>query len=374
MKITDISCYPISYQLPNPIANGAETLSKRSTTLVKVTTDSGIVGWGESYGPPKGVVGIIEGYLKAKYVGEDPFRADYLWFSTMTHKGLSPGAVAGIDIAIWDIKAKALNVPLHELLGGLSNKIITPYATGFFFAEDTPDSMEQFEKEAQRVLSHGFKAVKIKIGLGFQRDLRRLNRMREIVGPDIDIMVDANQAYDFFTCLKLLPELERLNVRWLEEPLSWFSFDAYKKLRKKTSVAIAGGESEYSYPGLINAVLSRAVDVIQPDILSCGGLTIARRIALLAEAQDIALQPHIFGGVLSLAVAVQLMASVTANQQWVTFPRPIMIEWDTTENPFSRDILAEPLKLSADGLHTVSTKPGIGVEINEAAISHYLIK
>lgn len=374
MKIVDIASFPITYALPHPFANSAETHQRRSTTLVKVTTDTGLVGWGEAYGPAKGVVGTIDGYLKDKYVGQDPFRAEYLWFKTMSHKGISPGALAGIDIALWDIKAKALGVPLYDLLGGLCNPVITPYATGFFFAEASPDSMEQFEKESQKVLSQGFKAVKVKIGFGLQRDLKRLNRMREIVGPDIEIMVDANQAYDFFSCLKLIPELERLQVRWLEEPMPWISFDAYRRLREKTSIAIAAGEAEYSYPGFVNAIHSRAVDVIQPDILACGGITVARRIALLAESQGIDFQPHIFGGVISLAIAIQVMASLPANQQWMTFPRSLMIEWDSTENPFSKELVVEPLKLSSDGLHMVSTKPGIGVEVNETAIGRYLIK
>lgn len=374
MKIEKIECFPVLYELPRPFSNSAETHTKRSTTLVKITTDTNIVGWGEAYGPAKGVVGIIDGYLKEKFLGQNPLNVEYLWFKTMSHKGISPGALAGIDIALWDIKAKFLNIPLYELLGGLSSPKLFPYATGFFFGEKNPDSLEVFEKEIETILSQGFKAVKVKIGFGLSRDLKRLNRLRELIGPDIDIMVDANQAYDFRTCLSLIPELEDLKIRWLEEPMAWHSFDSYKKLREKTIIPIAGGEAEYSYSGFVNAISKECVDIIQPDILACGGLTIARRIVLIAEAFGVEFQPHIFGGVLSLALAIQLVASLSANQQWMTFPRPIMIEWDSTENPFSKELLKTPLQLEKDGIHLVSNKPGIGIDINEDAIEKYIIK
>ncbi|MBE0556079.1 MAG: mandelate racemase/muconate lactonizing enzyme family protein, partial [Proteobacteria bacterium] len=207
MKIKDVESFPVSYQLERPFANSAERHQRRSTTLVKITTDEGIAGWGEAYGPPLGVSRFIQTYLKPRLVGEDPLRLEYLWFKLQTHKGIPKGAMGGIDLALWDLKARAMNVPVYELLGGRNSAVITPYATGFFFSEDEPDSTRYLEAEVEEALSKKFRALKMKIGFGKDRDIKRMRRVRELVSDGIDIMADANQAYDFMTCIELIPFL-----------------------------------------------------------------------------------------------------------------------------------------------------------------------
>ena len=372
MKIQNVESFPVSYQLDRPFANAAERHQRRSTTLVKITSDEGLAGWGEAYGPPQGISRFIQTYLKPRLVGEDPLRQEYLWFKLQTHKGIPKGAMGGIDLALWDLKARALNVPVYELLGGRNTALITPYATGFFFCEDDPDATTFLEAEVEAVLAKKFRALKMKIGFGKDRDIKRMKRVRELVSDRIDIMVDANQAYDFMTCLELLPCLTDLKVRWLEEPMPWQSFEGYKELRKKTGIAIAGGEAEFDYQGFIEVIRQRVVDVVQPDLAASGGLTHARRIAVLAEAFQVDFQPHVFGTVLALPAAVQLLASLTNNQPWMLFPRPVLLEWDTTPNPMTLDLVKNPLQL-IDGLVPVPEGVGIGVEVNEEAIKHYLL-
>jgi len=250
--------------------------------------------------------------------------------------------------------------------------VITPYATGFFFSEDEPDSTKYLEAEVEEALSKKFRALKMKIGFGKDRDIRRMRRVRELVSDGIDIMADANQAYDFMTCIELIPFLTDMKVRWLEEPMPWQSFEGYKELRKKAGFAIAGGEAEYDYQGFIEVIREHIVDVIQPDLAASGGLTLSRRVAILAEAFQVDFQPHVFGTVLALPAAVQLMASVTNNQPWMLFPRPVFLEWDTTTNPMTTDLVKNPLTLK-DGLLQVPDGIGIGVEVNEEAIKHYLL-
>ncbi|MEI7670967.1 MAG: mandelate racemase/muconate lactonizing enzyme family protein [Deltaproteobacteria bacterium] len=373
MKIQDVESFPVSYQLDRPFANSAERHQRRSTTLVKITSDEGIVGWGEAYGPPAGVSRLIQTYLKPRLIGQDPFRMEYLWFKIQMHKGIPRGAMGGIDLALWDLKARALNVPVYELLGGLNTEVITPYATGFFFSEDDPDSTKYLEAEAAVVLSNKFRALKMKIGFGKDRDIRRMKRVRELVSDKVDMMVDANQAYDLMTCLELVPCLTDLKVRWLEEPMPWHSFEGYKELRKKVPFAIAGGEAENDYRGFVEAIREHVVDVIQPDLAASGGLTNARRVAIVADAFQVDFQPHVFGTVLALPAVVQLIASITNNQPWMLFPRPVFLEWDTTTNPMATDLLKNPLQLT-DGVLPVPKGVGIGVEVNEEAIKHYLIE
>lgn len=372
MKIRDVLSFPVSYRLERPFANSSERHQRRSTTLVKIISDEGLAGWGEAYGPPLGVSRFIETYLKPRLIGEDPFRLEYLWFKLQTHKGIPKGAMGGIDLALWDLKARAMNVPVYELLGGRNCELITPYATGFFFCEDVPDSTKYLEAEVEEVLSKKFQALKMKIGFGKNRDIMRMTRVRELAGDKMDIMVDANQAYDFMTCLELIPCLRDLKIRWLEEPMPWHSFEGYKELRKKVPFAIAGGEAEYDYQGFLEVIREHIVDVIQPDLAASGGFTNSRRVAILAEAFQVDFQPHVFGTILALPAAVQLMASITNNQPWMLFPRPVLLEWDTTPNPMTTDLVKAPLKLSSGVLH-VPKEIGIGVEVNEEAIKNYLI-
>lgn len=271
MKIEDVISYPVSCRLERPFSNSSEVHQRRSTTLVKITTDENVNGWGEAYGPPLGVSRFIQSYLKPRLIGQDPFRLEYHWFKMQTHKGVPRGPIGGMDLALWDLKARALNVPLYELLGGKNSAVITPYATGFFLNEDDPDSTKYLEAEVEDVLDLNFRALKMKIGFGKDRDIRRMKRVRERAGYEIDLMVDANQAYDFMTCLDLIPSLTDLKIRWLEEPLPWHSFEGYKELRKKAGFAIAGGEAEFYYQGFVEAIREHVVDVIQPDLSASGG-------------------------------------------------------------------------------------------------------
>ena len=372
MKISGIECFPISFKTDRPFANSAESHQKRATTLVKVTTDEGVIGWGEAYGPPQGISRVIETYLKPKLIGMDPFNWEFHWNKIQTHKGVPRGAMGGVDIALWDLKARALQVPVYELLGSRCIEEITPYATGFFFCEDDPDSTEYLEKEAEEVLKKGFRALKMKIGFGKERDIKRIRKIRELIGDSMELMVDANQAYDLLTCLELTPYLTELNVKWFEEPMPWSNFAGYKVLQSKAPFAIAGGEAEVTYQGFIEAIKNNIVDVIQPDLPAAGGITISRKIAVLAEAFQIEFQPHVFGTVIALPAAIQLTASLTNNQGWVLFPRPVMLEWDTTPNDMARDILKEPLSLE-NGVFKITDKIGLGVDVNEEAIKHYLI-
>ena len=372
MKITGVKAYPIGFEFEYPFISSVQKHQKRTTTLVKIVADNGIVGWGEAYGPPVGISKIIEEYLQERLLGQDPFRLEFWWNQVQTQKGIPRGAIGGVDIALWDMKAKSLKMPLYELLGGKFIDEITPYATGFFLSEDNPDSTEYLEKEAESVLEKGFKAIKMKIGFGIDRDIKRMEKMREIIGNNIKLMVDANQGYNYMSCMQLKPIFEDLDIFWLEEPMPWSSFSGYKELKQKTDFAIAAGESEISYQGFIEAIKNQIIDVIQPDLSAAGGITILRKIAVLAEAFNIEFQPHAFGTILSLPASIQLMASLSNNQSWAFFPKQVFMEWDTKPNNMARDILNRPLDI-VDGVYKISDHIGIGVDVNEEAIKYYEI-
>jgi len=373
MRITDVKAYPVSYTPDRAFANALDWNNKRAVTLVKITTDEGLAGWGECYGPPAGIARIVETHFRDKLVGCDPMQVEYHWQHVQAKKGIPAGAVGGIDIALWDLKAKALGVPLYQILGGKFLDEFAPYASGFPFKEDGPDSVEQLDKDIEKVLAGGFKALKMKVGFGKERDVARVTRVKKAFGDAVELMVDANQGYDLMTCLEMAPFLEECKVKWLEEPLPWQSFAGYKELKSKIRIPIAAGESEVTMQGYTEAITGRLVDVIQADVPACGGITAAKRIAALAFAFHVGFQPHVFGTILGLPAALHLMASLPNYQSWCLFPRPVPFEWDINPNNLAETILKQPIAIS-NGVIKVPEGPGLGVEVDEAAIARFLVK
>jgi D-galactarolactone cycloisomerase len=373
MKIAEIKAYPLSYTPGRAFANAIDWNKKRVVTLVKITTDDGLTGWGEGYGPPAGIARIIETHFKEKLVGSDPMRVEYHWQHIQAKKGIPAGAVGGVDTALWDLKARALGVPLYQILGGKFLDEFVPYGSGFPFKEDCPEGLEQLDKDIEKALAGGFKALKMKIGFGKQRDVARITRVKKTVGDAVELMVDANQGYDLMTCLEMAPFLEECRVKWLEEPLPWQSFSGYKELKSKIKTPIAAGEAEVTMQGYTEAITGRVVDVIQADVPACGGLTPARRIAALAFAFHLDFQPHVFGTILGLPAALHLMASLPNYQSWALFPRPVLLEWDLNPNMLADKILKQPIRI-CNGVVKVPEGPGLGVEIDEAAIAEFLVK
>lgn len=373
MKVTDIKTYQLSYTVDRRFTNSMDWISKRPVTLVKISTDEGVTGWGEAYGPSQGISRIVETYFKDKLVGADPFRVEYHWHRFQTKKGIPMGSVGGVDIALWDLKAKALGVPLYELLGGKFADSFVPYASGYGYKEDEPESLEQFCQDLDKAKAQGFKALKMKIGFGKEMDIKRVSLARERLGDSVDLMVDANQAYNIMTCLQLMPLLEECNVRWIEEPLPWHSFAGYQEIRKKSSIPIAGGEYESTMTGYIEAIRHGVVDIIQPDLPLCGGITAAKRIAALAYDFQVEFQPHVFGTVLGKVASLHLLASMPNYQSWCIFPRPMLLEWDTNPNEISEKVLVNPIKI-ADGMVKVPEGPGLGVQVDEQAMEEFLVK
>jgi len=373
VKIADIKTYHLAYTVDRRFTNSMDWISKRSVTLVKITTDEGVTGWGEAYGPPQGISRIIETYFKDKLVGADPFRIEYHWYRAQAKKGIPMGAVGGVDIALWDLKAKALGVPLYELLGGKFGDSFVPYASGYGYKEDEPESLDQLGQDLDKAKAQGFTALKMKIGFGIEMDTKRVSLARQRLGDSVALMVDANQGYNIMSCLELMPLLEECKVKWIEEPLPWHSFVGYQELRKRSSIPIAGGEYETTMNGYIEAIRNGVVDIIQPDLPLCGGITPGKRIAALALDFQVEFHPHVFGTVLGMAASLHLLASIPNYQSWCVFPRPMLLEWDTNPNEMAAKVLVNPIKIT-DGVVKVPEGPGLGVHVDEQAMEEFLVK
>jgi L-alanine-DL-glutamate epimerase-like enolase superfamily enzyme len=301
MKITDVKAMVLTYPLAKPIMDATYTLPNRNAVLVEIETSEGLTGIGEAAyfgGPPVITRMIIEKELKAYLVEEDPLDIERLW-ETMYQRSIKHGrkgaviaSMSGIDIALWDIKAQAAGMPLHKLLGGCHEKI-RAYASAGFYAEGK--GLKELAEEMASYVAEGFNAVKMKIGrLSAQEDLARIKAVREAIGDQVDLLVDGNNAYTSYQAIQLARRMEDYNIFWFEEPVPAEDLEGSAAVAAAIDMPVAAGENEFTRYGFRDLFLHRAVDIAQPDVTWCGGITEAKKIAAMASAWNISCVPHSF--------------------------------------------------------------------------------
>jgi len=378
LKILDVKTHIMEAELPKPFYWSQSVANKRGTLLVEVITDEGITGWGESFCatmPPHVPAAVVEKALKEVVVGEDPFDTSVLWEKMYNHtrmygqKGAVIEGIAGIDIALWDIKGKALNMPVYKLLGGAYRTEIQPYATGFYRVEGGKYP-EDAVKEALGYVEAGFSAMKLKIGFGVKEDTEYIYAIRKAVGPDIGLMADVNYAYDVPKARRLLYDTEGADLIWLEEPISPEDIEGYKELKNLTRTYIAAGECEFTKIAFKEWIQRRAVDILQPDLCAAGGYTECMKILAMAEAYHTQVCPHIWGSGIGLAAALQFLAVVPPSPLAIKPVEP-RIEFDQSSHPFRHDLIYGAIKMDKDGIIRLPEAAGIGVEINREVIEKY---
>ncbi|MGF1561049.1 MAG: L-rhamnonate dehydratase [Geminicoccaceae bacterium] len=268
--------------------------------VVEVETDDGIVGLGNCALAPRIAKEIIDLYLAPLAIGEDPFDYEYIWqrMYRSTHawgrKGITMVAISAIDIAIWDIMGKATGRPVFKLLGGRTKDKIPCYASKLY-----SQPLDDLAAEAQRYLDQGFKAMKMRFGYGpadgpegVTRNLELVRTVREVIGYEIDLMLECYMGWTLDYAKRILPKLAEFEPRWLEEPVIADDIRGYAELRAMGCMPISGGEHEYTLHGFQQLIDAGAVDVIQYDTNRVGGITCARKINALAEAVSIPVVPH----------------------------------------------------------------------------------
>jgi D-galactarolactone cycloisomerase len=338
------------------------------STLVKVTTDAGAVGWGEVHAPvaPEVSKSIVDVLIAPALVGADPLDTAPLWdrmYALMRPRGHALGfmleAMSGVDIALFDVAGQALGVPCYRLLGGLQQARVRTYASVLQWLEP-----RQLAEVAARRRDDGFTALKLKVGQDGATDRRKLEAARGAVGRDMDLMADANCRYTVAEAVAMARVLEEHGCVWFEEPLPPEDVSGYRELRGKVDVAIAGGECECTHYRFGELLAQRTFDVIQPDICRAGGLTACHRIGVLASAHNVRVAPHV-----SIGSAIHIVASL----HWAASERQAFIhEFPVFANPLVDDLLAEPLDWREGYLH-VSERPGLGLTVREDVIERYRV-
>jgi D-galactarolactone cycloisomerase len=358
-KITPYVCY-------SPISD---------LVFVKVETDEpGLFGWGECSLPtkPHGVAGAVRD-LEKLVVGADPERIEWIWQRMYRHaywRGgpIQTSALSGIDMALWDIKGKHFGVSISTLLGGRFRSSIRAYATGFFKL-DGVDRVEDAARQAALYRAEGFHATKVKIGFDPAEDLRVIAAVREAVGPDMGLMIDGNHGYDALEAINIGRKAAQYDIAWFEEPVAPEQLEAYQAVRQGQPIPLAAGETWHTRYGMRAPIEQRCVDIIQPDIGGCGGFTEARRIADLASLHSVRVVPHVWGTAVQIAAALQFMAAMVPDPVRLRPIEPIL-EFDRTDNPFRQAVVKTPLE-PVNGVVTIPDGPGLGIEINRDALTHF---
>lgn len=337
----------------------AVPLSGQGCAIVRVHTDEGLVGIGESMGRPgaRGIAALIEEVLAPLLVGQDPLRVEAHWSAMSRQLRFAPTAVSGVDIALWDLRGKAYGEPVHRLLGGPLRTEIECYASPVPFLP----SPEESAARALAFIDDGFRAIKLKIGRGVDVDLEHVAAVRDALGPGTPLMIDANGAYGLSDSVRLARGLLRHDVFWLEEPISLEHPAELAELRRKVELPIATGEglaSIYQYRDLLDA---GGADVLMPNVARCGGITAMRRIAEAAALRKVTIAPHGVGSGVGILAALQAIA---ATENFLVY------EYNQLFNPLRHAVLAEPIVFRDGQLH-VPTTPGIGVTLDDDAIDRF---
>ena len=386
MRITGIECHV----LVQPAYDTSAASSAQDDIVVEIHTDEGISGFGESDINPWIARACIEAPgthnmglgLREMLIGEDPLDVEALWErlyvgSAMNgRRGAVINAIGALDIALHDLRGKALGKPCHALLGGAVRSHVRPYAslqpeTSSF--EEYRDSMVEW---ALRAVASGFRAVKAEVTLSgpyahtglrepWERSTEVLEATRAAIGPDVDLLVDVQYAFpDATTALNVLEDWRSFNLVFVETPLWPDDLDGYRRLTSEQPIPIAAGEWLTTRFEHLDLMDRGGVDFVQPDIGRVGGLTEARRVCELAAERGRRIVPHLWKTGVSIAAAVHL-AAVTQDCDYVEF-----LPAELSESGLRQDLVCRELEM-VDGLIALPDAPGLGVELSRDALERY---
>ena len=383
MKVTGLDTYFLSAPLPQPVRTSTHTIASVSEVIVKLTTDSGLVGIGEGHGPflfqagPDGLRGVrtIIDAITPLVIGQDPFDVERVWqdvfaLTYTSVRGIPTlarqarplvTALSAIDIALWDLKGQAIGRPVWALLGGALRRRVPAYVTGFYYRDG--ERSDDLVREAAMYCEQGYRTVKVKVGgLPPEADAARVGVIRRAVGRDVKIMLDANQGWNLPTALEAAARCAEHDIFWLEDPMPWYDERrTLARLKAETSIPIAAGETEYSPFGLRTMLAEGLVDYLIIDSTWAGGLTTWRKAAVMAELYQVPLAAHH-----DPQIHVHALAASPTGFILESFADP-------TRDPLWFELFRERPAI-VDGFMTVPETPGLGLELRPETLEKYGVK
>lgn len=371
LRIVQIEGIATSFPVKEGVTLGIGRAVKRDAILVKVTTEGGLVGWGESHHgrAPGAIAQLINTTLRQLVVGLDASDTVGVWQRIYQRQLVSHGmgqaaclAMSGLDQALWDIRGKAVGWPVYKLLGGKS-RAVPAYAGGISLGFQPP---QQLVEEAQALVGQGYRALKLRFGDSPRQDMARLAAVRGALGPGIAIMVDANTGYSVADVRAVAPALREADVLWLEEPFAPHDRRSYQSAAQMLQVPLAAGENHFTRFEFNQLIADGAVQILQPDLSKAGGVTEVMRIAAMASAEKLAIHPHTLATGLNMAASLHVLSAIDNGGYF---------EADVAKENLFRDRLTSRTDLlDEQGCVHPPERPGLGIEVDEAFLAaHPLI-
>jgi L-alanine-DL-glutamate epimerase-like enolase superfamily enzyme len=370
MRIADVKAHPISFPVPpsQSVTLGIGRAVKRDAVVVKVTTDDGLVGYGEAHHgrAPGAVAHLVNTTLRQLVQGLDAADVVGVWARIYKMQLGSHGlgaataiGMSGIDMALWDIRGKAVGWPLYRLLGGVSRPI-PAYAGGVSLGYQEPAALVE---EASALVATGYRALKLRIGDSPARDLARVGAVRKAFGDELVLLTDANTGYTVEDARTAMPGLDACGVGWLEEPFPAHDYRSYQMARGFGRVPLAAGENHYTRFEFTRVVEDGAITVLQPDLSKTGGPTEGLRIAALAGAWKLPIHPHTSMTGLNMAATIHFLAAIDNGGYF---------EADVSKGNLFRDALvSRPYEVGRDGSVRPLEKPGLGLDLDEEFLARH---
>ena len=374
MKITDVEAIVLRQAVVNEgIADGSQ-----DDLVVRIHTDEGITGIGEVDSSPELVQALVQApsshavavSLRDVLIGEDPMDVERLWQKMYRgliyfgRRGIAIHAISGLDIALWDIKGKALGKPVFELLGTPHRDRVRAYASMLM-----PDTTGEVTEAILALKEQNFTAVKLgwgPLGKDSRQDVALAAAAKEAAGDGVEIMIDSGLGYvaDAKRAIEVAREYEQIGIYWLEEPFEPDEYEAYAELADTVDIRVAAGEQDTTVWGFRELIERGHVDLVQPDVTRCGGITELLRIAALAREHGVETVPHAWKSGIIKAASLHVNA---------VLPDALFQEYCVAETPINTLLTRERLPIDAEGLLTVPNGPGLGVEIDTDVLERYRV-
>lgn len=390
MRITDVSTIKLRFTVPIAMADAIHYMPERTVLLVQIAADNGLVGLGESAaygGSLDSMERIVLDDLRPSLIGEDPFQVERLWsrMARRSHQrgtaGMLLQAVSGVDTALWDLIGQETKTPLFRLLGGYRD-VLDAYASAGFYAQDK--GPEDLAEEMAGYVERGFRAVKMKVGrnpevllnplpdmwaadyatASLEEDVDRVRAVRHAVGPRVRLAVDANNAWTPAVAIQFMRRVADQDIYWFEEPVATDDRAGSAEVARAVDTPVAGYETAAGLAQFRDLIESRAVDIVQPDVIWSGGITVCRKIAALAEAHGLPVIPHVFSSAVAAVANMHFIASIP-NGSW--------LEFDQNPNPLRSELFTDPIEVDSGGRVQLPDRPGLGVTLNQQVVDRYRI-
>lgn len=355
-KIAKVDVYMVADHVPGNISDATRKVDDIGFIVVKVTTDQGLEGIGITYNEVggEGTAVVIDKCIAPRIIGRSPFETEVIWADLFQYlrgvgrKGMTFCAISAVDIALWDLKGKIVGLPLFRLLGGNKTKIPV-YASGGWSSY----SDDELVAEMKDFVDAGYRMVKFKVGVeggnNIRRDVKRVRMVREALGEDVGIMLDANNCWDAATGARFANMAKEYDIMFLEEPTFADDLPGLARFKMSTDVPLASGEHEYTKFGCRDLILNKAADIIQIDFTRAGGYTEAVKVAAMTQAWNLKFAPHCMEN-----IHIHLMSAMPNSM----FLEKLMIFDRVTRNTYKNAPVA------VDGYMELTEQPGLGFDIN----------